>query len=156
MGSPKHSFFLSLSYRFSPGEGRRGRSPRRSPKPHGFQQPLIVLLAPHQDGTKQGRRCSHVTWSLVNLWAGSLGVASRTCLANLSWDILVMWPKHPCCDLSIRRRGGSKFRAVRISLLRTFLQKSQLCSWYLRYQSFSHFPTIMTIGEDRNKDRFKN
>jgi len=29
--------------------------------PHGQQQFQIVLLAPHQDGTKQGRRCSHST-----------------------------------------------------------------------------------------------
>jgi len=37
--------------------------------PHGFQQSLIVLLAAHQYGTKQGRRCNHTTWSLVDLWA---------------------------------------------------------------------------------------
>jgi len=29
--------------------------------PHGQQQFQIVLLAPHQDGTKQGRRCSYST-----------------------------------------------------------------------------------------------
>jgi len=28
-------------------------------KPHGQQQFQIDLLAPHQDGTKQGRRCSY-------------------------------------------------------------------------------------------------
>jgi len=28
---------------------------------HGQQQFQVVLLAPHQDGTKQGRRCSHST-----------------------------------------------------------------------------------------------
>ena len=27
--------------------------------PHGQQQFQKVLLAPHQNGTKQGRRCSH-------------------------------------------------------------------------------------------------
>ena len=37
--------------------------------PRDQQQSQIVLLAPHQDGTKQGRRCSHVTWSLDKLWA---------------------------------------------------------------------------------------
>ena len=31
---------------------------------HDQPKSLIVLLAPHQDGTKQGRRCSHSTWSL--------------------------------------------------------------------------------------------
>jgi len=29
--------------------------------PHGQQQSQIVGLAPHQDGTKQGQRCSHAT-----------------------------------------------------------------------------------------------
>ena len=37
--------------------------------PHGEQQFQVILLAPHQDGTKQGRRCSHSTWSLGELWA---------------------------------------------------------------------------------------
>jgi len=27
--------------------------------PHVQQQVKVVLLAPHQDGTKEGRRCSH-------------------------------------------------------------------------------------------------
>jgi len=36
---------------------------------HGFQQSLIVPQGSHQDGTKQRRRCNHVTWSLVDLWA---------------------------------------------------------------------------------------
>jgi len=30
----------------------------------GFQQSEIVLLASHQDGTKQDRRCNNSTWSL--------------------------------------------------------------------------------------------
>jgi len=34
--------------------------------PRGLQQSQIVLLAPHQNGTKQGRRCSHST--LDDLW----------------------------------------------------------------------------------------
>ena len=37
--------------------------------PHGFQQFQIVLLAPHQEGTKQYRRCNHATCSLVYIWA---------------------------------------------------------------------------------------
>jgi len=32
--------------------------------PHDQQQSQIPLLAPQQDGTKQGERCSHTTWSL--------------------------------------------------------------------------------------------
>ena len=30
---------------------------------HNFQQSLIVLLTPHQDGTKQGQRCSDAIWN---------------------------------------------------------------------------------------------
>jgi len=38
-------------------------------KPHDRQQSKIVLLAPLQDGTKKGRRSSHATWSLDDLWS---------------------------------------------------------------------------------------
>jgi len=40
--------------------------------PHGHQQVQIVLLnllAPHQDGTKQVRRCNYSTYALDHLWA---------------------------------------------------------------------------------------
>ena len=37
--------------------------------PHDYQQSHIVLLAPHQNWAKQGRRCSHSTWSLDDIWA---------------------------------------------------------------------------------------
>ena len=46
-----------------------------------------------------------------------MGVASRTCLANVSWDILDTWPNQRSWDLSIRR-SGSTFRAFRNSQLR--------------------------------------
>ena len=36
--------------------------------PHDQQQSQIVLLVPHQNEAKQGRRCSHATWSLDELW----------------------------------------------------------------------------------------
>ena len=36
--------------------------------PHDQQQSQIVLLAPHRDGTKQGRRCNRATWSLDKFW----------------------------------------------------------------------------------------
>jgi len=36
--------------------------------PRGFQQPLIVLVALHWDGTKSDRRYNHVKLSLVDLW----------------------------------------------------------------------------------------
>jgi len=49
---------------------KRGAAPLGWPEiPHDQQHSRIVLLAPHQDGTKQGRWCSHTTWSLDELWA---------------------------------------------------------------------------------------
>jgi len=36
--------------------------------PHGQQKFHIVLLAPHQDQTKQGRRCSHFTYCIGLQW----------------------------------------------------------------------------------------
>jgi len=36
--------------------------------PRDQQQFQIVLLAPHQDGTKEGRRCSQSNWSLDDIW----------------------------------------------------------------------------------------
>jgi len=44
-------------------------APRGPEIPHDQQQSQMVLLAPHQDGTKKGRRCSYATWSLDKLWA---------------------------------------------------------------------------------------
>ena len=35
--------------------------------PHDQQQSHIVQLAPHQDWTKEGRRCSPCTWPLDDL-----------------------------------------------------------------------------------------
>jgi len=55
-------------------------------------------------------------WATVGRFP--LGVTSRTCLANLSWDILDTWPNQHSRDFSIRRRGSS-FRALRILELRT-------------------------------------
>jgi len=42
--------------------------------PHDPQHSQEALLAPHQDGTKQGRRCSHSTCCLDELWAAFLWV----------------------------------------------------------------------------------
>jgi len=62
-------FIQSFAHSIFSGEGRGAVAPRGLEIPHGFHQPLIVLLAPHQDGTKQGRRYSHSTWFFVDLWA---------------------------------------------------------------------------------------
>jgi len=42
--------------------------------PHGFHQFHIVLPAPYQNETKHGRRRSHSTWYLVDLWTTFLAL----------------------------------------------------------------------------------
>jgi len=92
--------------------------------------------------------------------------ASRTCLADLTWDNLVTRPKHRSWDHCIHR-SGSTFRTLWISQLRA-LSRS-ITPWTLRknhisaactaremaWHSFSHYPRFMTIDENLNKDRFK-
>jgi len=60
---------IHLHARFLSREGRGGNSPRRRGIPHSQQQFHIVLLAPREDETKQGRRCSYATQALSDLWA---------------------------------------------------------------------------------------
>jgi len=60
-----HSFIFVSAF---PLERVAGAAALGGPEiPHDQQQSHIVMLAPHQDGTKQGRRCSHAT--LDDLWA---------------------------------------------------------------------------------------
>jgi len=37
--------------------------------PNHQQKSEVVPLTPRHDGTKRGRRCSHTTWALYDLWA---------------------------------------------------------------------------------------
>jgi len=53
--------------------------------PHDQQQSQIVLFIPHQDGTKQGWRCSHSTWSLGDQWVAASRV--RPCVQNVQRKI---------------------------------------------------------------------
>jgi len=48
--------------------------------PHVQRQLQIVLLAPHQDGTKQGRRCSQSNWFLNDIWVTSHGFSQQELL----------------------------------------------------------------------------
>ena len=64
------SFICSFSCPLFLWGESRGAAALGGPEiPRDQQQSQIVLLAPHQDGTKQGWRCSHATWSLDKLWA---------------------------------------------------------------------------------------
>jgi len=76
-----------------------GDRPRRTQNTSQSTAISECLLAPHPDRTKEGWRCSHSTWSLNE------SVASRTCLTNISWNILIMWPKQCTWDLSIQTSG---------------------------------------------------
>ena len=106
--------------------------------PHGFQQSLIVLLALVYTKTvpsKVGDVIRHLIFGRT-LDRFPVGLASRTCLSHLSLGILMTWPNHRSGDLSLRRKSGSAFRALRIWPLRTlsrsvtpwnFRKKSCLC-----------------------------
>jgi len=67
-----------------------------------------------------------------------VGVASRICLANRSWDILDAWTNQRSWDLAIRW-SGSTLTTLRISQLRSVAkcptvncsQKSHLCRLHL-------------------------
>ena len=56
--------FIHFRARRSFGESRGAEALGGPEIPQDQQQFQIVLLAPHQHGTKQGRRCSHATWSV--------------------------------------------------------------------------------------------
>ena len=73
-----------------------------------------------------------------------LGVASRTCRANLLWGILDIWSNQRSWDLLIRR-SATTWRTLLISQLRTLFQSitpwtlrknpnPTACSWIIQYQ----------------------
>jgi len=66
---------LHFCARFFSGEGRGSSSSDGLEIAHSQKLSEIVLLAPNQAGTKQGRRYSHFNWSLEQLWAA----LSRRC-----------------------------------------------------------------------------
>ena len=67
--------FIHFRARFSSGESRDAGTAalERLETPRGQQQSERVLLAPHQGGTKQDRRCSHSIRFLDDIWATSRG-----------------------------------------------------------------------------------
>ena len=60
-----HSFIFILAFPL----GRVAVATGGIEIPQWFQKLLIAHLAPNQDGTKQGRRCNHAIWSLVEIYA---------------------------------------------------------------------------------------
>ena len=75
-----HSFIFTPTFPLGRAEG--SAAPGGLDIPHGFQQFLIVLTAPHQDETMSGRICNNATSPLVDLLAAfscvqSTGLASQ-------------------------------------------------------------------------------
>ena len=154
-----HSFMYFIPAFHSAGSGTAARG--RLETHYGFQQSLIVLLAPHQDGTKQGWRCIYTT---SVSWSTCRPLSVGTCLDNLFRGNMVTRSTHRCWDLPIRRRRDSTFRDVRNFTVAHFLTTCHTCG--LRRNLISAARTwdiILSIitqdslpAEDRSKDRFKN
>jgi len=79
--------------------------------PHVQQQFHIILLAPHQDGTKQGHKCSHSTLVFDDFWASFRGFNQRDAEQDFS-----VWP--------FRSRD---FSVVVVSASRYFGQTMKSC-----------------------------
>ena len=115
--------------------------------------------APHQDGTKQGRRCSHATRSLDKLWAAFPWVET-VAWKILSWVILDTWP-----IVGISRFGEVAWHPglyrfqtcalfYEVSHRELFANIPSLPFIFWQY-SFSRHLRFMTTGDDRNEDRLK-
>ena len=101
------------------------------------------------------------------LWTTSgEDVVRRTCLTNLSWDILVTRTHKRSWDLSIQKESGSTFRALRISHLHTLsrcakpltLRKNPISAAFTWDSTLSacHYPRFTTVVEHWNEDPFEN
>jgi len=84
----KEGLFRKITHSFSCPlflwRGSRGNSPSKTRNTSGstaISSYTVVLLAPRQDGTKQGRRCSHSTWSFGLFRPFSSVVSKNHCLA---------------------------------------------------------------------------
>jgi len=81
------------------------------------------------------------------------GLASRICLINHSWGILDTWPKQRSCELyelhscALCRVVSHRGLFPNIPSVPLILEIA-LFQWLTR--------RLMTMGKDRNKDRFKN
>ena len=120
----------------------------------------MLLLDPHQDGTKPGRRWNHGTWwYFVGNWVvlpcvytspiflGEFWSRGQTILAGIS--LFVEVARH------------SQYHGFHSCVLRReHFVKTHLHRVYLRCHSFSHYYTqdFMNVGkhEDRNTGWFKN
>jgi len=75
-------FIDSFSYPLFLSGGSRAAAAGGLEIPHGQQQSLVVLLALHEHGTKQRRRCSDSMVFGRTLDCLPVDMASRTCLEH--------------------------------------------------------------------------
>jgi len=68
-----HNLIHSFIFTFPLGSVAGTAALRGLEIPHGQQQFQVILLAPHQDETKQGWRWSHCTWSLGDPYQSFVG-----------------------------------------------------------------------------------
>lgn len=109
---------------------------------HGFQQPLTVVVAAHQDGTKP---CwsNHITLSLVNICTVFLCVSGWTCFSNFSSSrAFCDVAKHFYIERWLIIQGFTNFTAVHlVAKGHTMCSLPNLCHLYLRW----HFLVIIKI-----------
>jgi len=113
--------FINFHTRFSSGEDREAEAAAQealeiSP---GQQQSQVDLLTLHPDGTKQGRRCDHSTWTLVILRAAFLWVKPEGLATPILSGIFCTHRRKNSWDPSIGKISGPTLRALLISQLRT-------------------------------------
>jgi len=133
--------------------------------PHGQKQSQRVRLPPHQEWPKQSRRCNHSTWYLHDLWAVSRKY-SKTCLANLTWDILGKCRTNVAGIFRFgvevaRKQGFYKFhswtRCREVSHRKLSKDPISAVSLEIVLYSFGHYARVTTVGGDRSKQRlFEN
>ena len=112
--------FIRFYTCFSSQGGCSDSSHRRTQNTSQSQQSQIVLLGPHQDRTKQGRRCKHAIWSLADFWLPSHGCSWQDLPTNLHGHSIETWSNYFRWNLSIRR-SVSTFRDLQMSQLHILL-----------------------------------
>ena len=105
-----HLLFSFTHFRacFGSGESHRATALGGLAIRHGQMRSPIVLLVPHQDGNKQGQRCSHSTRSLNGLWSAFPWVQPAG-LASIIFSV-TFWKHGRTNVFEITRFGGKVAR----------------------------------------------
>ena len=108
--------------------------------PHDQQQSQIVLLAPHQAGTKQYRRCSHATRSSDCLWAASRGCRLQPEGLSSPFVPGTFWTRGRTNVAGISRFGEAAWRHGRYGF-----QTCALCHQVSHWELFANIPSLPFI-----------